>query len=88
MEIVCMRVNRTCWQVEKIRKVMQVIFHMLNNGYQVFAVGWIQPDGTSIFSGPQHCHSHHIVIPANGNPEKVTSFPRWFIPGNRDGQES
>jgi len=88
MKILCMRVNRTCWQVEKIRKVMQVIFHMLNNGYQVFAVGWIQPDGTSIFSGPQHCHSHHIVIPANGNPEKVTSFPRWFIPGNRDGQES
>jgi hypothetical protein len=26
--------------------VIQSIFHMVNRGYQVFAVGWIQEDGT------------------------------------------
>jgi hypothetical protein len=46
MEIVCMRMNRTYSNVEAIRKVMQVIFHMVNNGFQVFAVGWIQPNDT------------------------------------------
>ena len=46
MEIVCMRMNRTYSDVESIRKVMQMIFHMVNNGYQVFAVGWVQGNGT------------------------------------------
>lgn len=46
MEIVSMRMNRTYSSVETIRKVMQAIFHMVNNGFQVFAVGWIQPDKT------------------------------------------
>lgn len=46
MEIVCMRMNRTYSRVDAIRKVMQMLFHMVNNGFQVFAVGWIQPDGT------------------------------------------
>lgn len=46
MEIVCMRMNRTYSSAEAIRKVMQVIFHMVNSGFQVFAVGWIQPDNT------------------------------------------
>lgn len=46
MEIVCMRMNRTYSKVEAIRKVMQMIFHMVNNGYQVFAIGWIQPNDT------------------------------------------
>ena len=27
-------------------KVIQSIFHMVNNGYHVIAVGWIQPDDT------------------------------------------
>lgn len=46
MEIVSLRMNRTYSSVETIRKVMQVIFHMVNNGFQVFAIGWIQPDKT------------------------------------------
>lgn len=46
MEIVCMRMNRTYSSAETIRKVMQIIFHMVNNGFQVFAVGWIQPNDT------------------------------------------
>mgnify|MGYP005840741681 FL=1 len=46
MEIVCMRMNRSYSNAEAIRKVMQMIFHMVNNGFQVFAVGWIQPDDT------------------------------------------
>ena len=46
MEIVSMRMNRSYSQVEKIRKVFQLIFHMVNSGLQIFAVGWIQPDDT------------------------------------------
>ena len=46
MEIICLRMNRTFSSVETIRKVMQMIFHMVNNGFQVFAVGWIQPNDT------------------------------------------
>lgn len=46
MEIVSMRMNRKYAKVDKIRKVFQSIFHMVNSGLQVFAVGWIQPDDT------------------------------------------
>lgn len=46
MEIVCLRMNRTYSSAEAIRKVMQMIFHMVNSGFQVFAVGWIQPNDT------------------------------------------
>lgn len=46
MEIVSTRMGRNYTKAEKIRKVIQTIFHMVNNGYQVFAVGWIQPDNT------------------------------------------
>ena len=46
MEIVSIRMNRTYSKVETIRKVMQLIFHSVNSGYQVFAIGWIQPDNT------------------------------------------
>ena len=46
MEIVSTRMGRNYSRAEKIRKVIQTIFHMVNNGYQVFAVGWIQPDNT------------------------------------------
>jgi len=46
MEIVSMRMNRSYSKMEKIRKVIQTIFHMVNNGIHVFAVGWIQPDNT------------------------------------------
>ncbi len=46
MEIVSARMGRTYSKSEKIRKVIQSIFHMVNNGYHVIAVGWIQPDDT------------------------------------------
>ncbi|RJP94848.1 MAG: hypothetical protein C4518_02470 [Desulfobacteraceae bacterium] len=46
MEIVSKRMNRTYSKTDKIRKVIQSIFHMINNGYHVIAVGWIQADNT------------------------------------------
>jgi hypothetical protein len=46
MEIVSKRMGRTYTESEKIRKVIQSLFHMINNGYQVFVVGWIMPDDT------------------------------------------
>lgn len=46
MEIVATMLGRRYSNTETIRKVFQVIFHMINKGYQVFAVGWIQPDKT------------------------------------------
>jgi hypothetical protein len=46
MEIVSKRMNRTYSKTDKIRKVIQSIFHMVNNGYHVIAVGWIQADNT------------------------------------------
>jgi hypothetical protein len=46
MEIVSARMGRKYAQAEKIRKVIQTIFHMVNEGYHVIAVGWIQPDNT------------------------------------------
>jgi hypothetical protein len=46
MEIVSARMGRRYAQADKIRKVFQVIFHMVNKGYQVIAVGWIQADKT------------------------------------------
>jgi len=46
MEIVSIRMNRKYSQSNKIRKVIQSIFHMVNSGLQVFAVGWIQSDDT------------------------------------------
>jgi len=46
MEIVSGRMGRRYARVDKIRKVFQIIFHMVNKGYQVFAIGWIQSDKT------------------------------------------
>ncbi len=46
MEIVSARLGRNFSQADKIRKVIQSIFHMVNNGYQVMVVGWIQDDDT------------------------------------------
>ncbi len=46
MDIVSTRLSRSFSKGNKIRKVIQSIFHMVNNGYQVFAVGWILPDKT------------------------------------------
>lgn len=46
MDIVSARMGRSFSKAEKIRKVIQSIFHMINNGYQIFAVGWILPDNS------------------------------------------
>lgn len=46
MEIVSARMGRNFSKADKIRKVIQSIFHMVNSGYHVVAVGWIQPDDT------------------------------------------
>jgi len=46
MEIVSERMGRRYAKGNKIRKVFQLIFHMVNKGYQVVAVGWIQADKT------------------------------------------
>ncbi len=46
MEIVSARMGRRYAKGDKIRKVFQLIFHMVNNGHHVFAIGWIQPDDT------------------------------------------
>ena len=46
MAIVSKHMGRTYAEAEKIRKVIQSIFHMANWGQQIFAVGWIQPDNT------------------------------------------
>lgn len=46
MEIVSARMGRSFSKTDKIRKVIQSIFHMVNNGHHVIAVGWIQSDDT------------------------------------------
>lgn len=46
MELASKMLNRTYYETEKIRKVLQTIFHMVNSGHQVFVVGSIQEDGS------------------------------------------
>ena len=46
MAIVSLRMGRTYAKTDKIRKVIQSIFHMVNKGYHVITIGWIQPDDT------------------------------------------
>ncbi len=46
MTIVCQRMGRVYHQAEKIRRVVQSIFHIVNDSYRLFAIGWIQPDDT------------------------------------------
>lgn len=46
MELASRMMNRTYYETEKIRKVLQTIFHMVNSGHQVFVVGSIQEDGS------------------------------------------
>jgi hypothetical protein len=46
MELASRMMNRTYYETEKIRKVLQTIFHMVNSGYQVFVIGSIQEDGS------------------------------------------
>jgi len=46
MELASRMMHRTYYETEKIRRVLQTIFHMVNSGYQVFVVGSIQEDGS------------------------------------------
>jgi hypothetical protein len=46
MEIVSRRMSRTYHRPGRIRRVIQSLFHIVNEAYHVFVVGWIQPDGT------------------------------------------
>ena len=46
MELVSKMMSRTYYETEKIRKVLQTIFHMVNKGHQVFVVGTILKDNT------------------------------------------
>lgn len=44
MELASRMLNRTYYETDKIRKVLQTIFHMVNSGHQVFVIGSIQED--------------------------------------------
>ncbi|MBN2802270.1 MAG: hypothetical protein JXR91_04160 [Deltaproteobacteria bacterium] len=46
MEIVAETMGRRYHNAATIRKVIQVIFHMINHGHQIFAIGIIQQDKT------------------------------------------
>lgn len=46
MELVSLRLGRTYTSVDYVRKVIQSLFHMVVDSYQVFVIGVIQPDGT------------------------------------------
>ena len=46
MEIVSLHMHRRYAQADKIKCVLQTLFHMVNSGMQVFAVGVIQDDDT------------------------------------------
>lgn len=46
MELASKMMNRTYYEKKKIRKVLQSIFHMVNKGHQIFAVGVILEDDT------------------------------------------
>ena len=46
MEIASRMMNRTYYETEKIRRVLQSIFHMVNKGHQVFVIGNILDDNS------------------------------------------
>ncbi|MCI5118314.1 MAG: hypothetical protein D3913_10215 [Candidatus Electrothrix sp. LOE1_4_5] len=46
MEIASRMMNRTYYETEKIRRVLQAIFHMVNKGHQVFVIGTILDDNS------------------------------------------
>ena len=46
MELVSRMMHRTYYGADKIRKVLQAIFHVLNRGHQVLVVGTILEDNT------------------------------------------
>ena len=46
MELASRMMNRTYYETEKIRRVQQTIFHMVNKGHQVFEDGTILDDNS------------------------------------------
>ena len=46
MELASKMMNRSYYETDKIRKVLQTIFHMVNKGHQVFVIGTILEDNT------------------------------------------
>ncbi|MDH5298912.1 MAG: hypothetical protein OEV91_07830 [Desulfobulbaceae bacterium] len=46
MELAAKMMNRSYYEADKIRKVLQTIFHMVNHGHQVFAIGTVMADNT------------------------------------------
>lgn len=46
MELVCSRLHRRFHRGQGIRRVIQSMFHVVNRGDHLFAIGWIQPDNT------------------------------------------
>lgn len=44
MELASRMMNRTYYETEKIRRVLQTIFHIVNKGHQVFIIGSILED--------------------------------------------
>lgn len=45
-DIIRKRMEREFAQTPFMQKIFQVMFHIVNNGYQVFAVGWLLSNGT------------------------------------------
>ncbi len=45
MELASRMLNRTYYETDKIRKVLQTIFHMVNSGHQIFVIGTILEGG-------------------------------------------
>jgi len=46
MEIASRMMGRTYYETAKIRKVLQIIFHMVNKGHQVFVIGNMLEDNS------------------------------------------
>ena len=46
MQIVSKHMGRTYHEADLIRRVFQSLYHMVNESYEIFAIGWIQPDHT------------------------------------------
>lgn len=46
MQIVSKHMGRTYHEADLIRRVFQSLYHMVNEAYQLFAIGWIQADKT------------------------------------------
>ena len=46
MELVSKMMSRTYYETDKIRRVLQAIFHMVNKGHQIFVIGTILEDNT------------------------------------------